>query len=59
MSDDGPGIATDDLARVLEAFEKGHSNHGDGVGLGMTIVRRLTQMMGGSFTLTSELGKGT
>jgi signal transduction histidine kinase/ActR/RegA family two-component response regulator len=59
VSDDGPGIATDDLARVLEAFEKGHSNHGDGVGLGLTIVRRLTQMMGGSFTLTSELGQGT
>lgn len=59
VSDNGPGIASEDLDRVLEAFERGHSNQGHGVGLGLTIVCRLTQMMGGTFTLASELGQGT
>lgn len=59
VTDTGPGIAQDDLARVCEAFETAHDDQGHGVGLGLTIVRRLAEMMGGEFHLTSEVGKGT
>ncbi len=59
--DDGPGIPEADLGRVLEPFQRveaiGH--HVEGSGLGLTIVKRLVELHGGSFRLESQVGVGT
>lgn len=59
VGDTGPGIAPEDLERVCEAFETANERSNGGLGLGLTLVRRLAQLMGGTLTLASELGRGT
>ncbi|OYU74045.1 MAG: hybrid sensor histidine kinase/response regulator, partial [Burkholderiales bacterium PBB5] len=50
VSDTGPGIAPDDLGRVVEAFHQGDGGpmrrHG-GTGLGLAIARELVRLMHG------------
>lgn len=60
--DSGPGISPADRGRIFRPFEQLESSltrrHG-GAGLGLAITRRLVEMMGGSITLTSEVGRGS
>ncbi len=60
--DDGPGIATEDIDRVQQPFER-VSNRANrdvtGTGLGLPIVRKLVELHGGRFALQSHLGEGT
>ncbi len=60
--DTGIGISQEDQARLFQPFvqaaDESHRRHG-GTGLGLTICRRLAQMMGGSIEMSSELGSGT
>jgi len=63
VRDDGIGIATDDLERVFEMFsqvdESFERAHG-GLGIGLTLVRRLVEMHGGSVVARSAgLGRGS
>ena len=62
--DTGPGLAGDQVER-LRAFapftqlsNEGESAHA-GAGLGLSIVRKLVDMHGGSLSIRSELGKGS
>ena len=57
ISDNGPGIASDDQQRIFERFERAHSKE-DGTGLGLAISRRLARSMGGDVTLDSAPGEG-
>lgn len=62
VHDEGPGIAEDELEKVLETFgqgKEGVSRPGSGTGLGLSIVKGLAEAHGGRFTLESELGVGT
>ncbi len=62
VHDEGPGIAEDELEKVLETFgqgKEGISRPGSGTGLGLSIVKGLAEAHGGLFTLESELGVGT
>ena len=59
VEDTGVGIPPEDVDRVCEAFECGDSSSESGLGLGLTVVQRLVEMMGGSFVLTSTVGRGT
>lgn len=61
VNDTGQGIPEDKLNRIFEAFETG-SRHGDiseGAGLGLAIVRRAVNQMGGAIEVSSDPGKGT
>jgi signal transduction histidine kinase/CheY-like chemotaxis protein len=61
VSDTGIGIAPDEIDRVFEPFERGRSAIGivQGTGLGLTIAKLLTQILGGDLTVSSKLGRGS
>lgn len=57
VSDTGIGIAEDVLARVFEPYLQGDSlacRDTVGLGLGLTVVRRLTEQHGGTVSVRSE-----
>ena len=56
------GIPPEDLERVFEPFERGRAHAVrslPGTGLGLTITKLLTQIMGGEITVRSTPGEGT
>ena len=60
--DTGPGMSAEDCARLFEPFERGHAAAAaqvGGTGLGLTIARMLTDLMGGELTLQSTPGQGS
>jgi two-component system phosphate regulon sensor histidine kinase PhoR len=62
IEDDGPGIAAEHLPRLFERFyrvDAGRSRAIGGSGLGLSIVQKLVESMGGSITVKSDLQKGT
>ena len=63
VTDTGCGIAAEDQERVFRPFERGRMS-GDGAavpgtGLGLTITKLLTEVLGGDITLTSTPGQGS
>lgn len=54
VTDQGPGIAAEDQARVFERFWRG-TDPGAGSGLGLSIVRRVAERHGGSISLRSAV----
>jgi signal transduction histidine kinase/CheY-like chemotaxis protein len=62
ISDTGMGIQPEDLERIFEPFERGRTpavRSIPGTGLGLTITKLLTQIMGGELLVLSEPGQGT
>jgi len=62
VRDDGPGIPTEDLPYVFERFyrvDKSRSRYSGGIGLGLTIARRLAEAHGGDISVVSQEGQGT
>ncbi len=61
IDDDGPGIAPEKLPSLVQPFTQvpvpGAEHHG-GAGLGLTLVKAITEQLGGQMTLSSEPGKG-
>ncbi len=57
VEDNGRGISSKDQKRILQPFERSDSSRG--AGLGLTLVRNITELHGGEFSLESEIGKGT
>lgn len=62
IEDDGIGISEEFMPQLFDAFSREldttHSKIA-GTGLGMAIVKRLTELMGGTVEAESEPGKGT
>ncbi len=62
VKDTGPGIPCGCLDHIFEPFTQADSSisrrHG-GTGLGLTISRRLTELMDGRLTVESEAGRGS
>jgi CheY-like chemotaxis protein len=62
VRDAGPGIAPEDQTGIFDEFLQ-LNNHSrertQGIGLGLSIAKRLTHLMQGSITVRSALGKGT
>ncbi|HEX8209584.1 MAG TPA: HAMP domain-containing sensor histidine kinase [Longimicrobium sp.] len=62
VSDTGIGVAPENLERIFEAFwqaEPGAVERGPGIGLGLSLLRRNTWMLGGDVRVTSEPGRGS
>ncbi len=60
VRDTGEGIAPADLPHIWERFYQGESTRGrGGAGLGLALVKELTEAMGGSVAVESELGQGS
>jgi signal transduction histidine kinase/CheY-like chemotaxis protein/purine-cytosine permease-like protein len=58
IEDTGPGIAADEIEHVFEPFARGSEASAaasGGTGLGLTIGKMLTDLMGGEMTVTSEV----
>lgn len=62
IHDTGPGIAEEDRERIFDEFERSKdAAHGqnDGLGLGLSIVRRLCALLGHRIALNGRRGHGT
>ena len=60
ITDTGIGIAPEQIERIFQPFERGGLVRQDnGVGLGLTITRMLTSLMGGALSVTSQPDEGT
>jgi PAS domain S-box-containing protein len=58
--DNGIGIAAQDQQRIFEIFSRVHSNEVyEGTGIGLSIVKKSVEKMGGRVGVESELGKGS
>jgi cell cycle sensor histidine kinase DivJ len=62
VSDDGIGIADDDLKRLGEPFiqvQNDYTREFEGTGLGLSLVKGLTQLHEGTMSIESAPGAGT
>ncbi len=62
VSDTGIGIADSMLEQLFEPFVQGETRYTrqyQGAGLGLSITRQLTKLMGGTLTVSSEVSMGT
>lgn len=62
VEDTGIGISNEDLQIIFESFQQSKSlstKHYGGTGLGLTITKRLVEMMRGHIFVESILGKGS
>ncbi len=62
VKDTGIGMSPEFLKNVFEPFERERTSTVSGIqgtGLGMAITRNIVDMMGGTVTVDSEVGKGT
>ena len=62
VRDTGIGIAEKDIRRLGTPFvqaDSGYDRRHEGTGLGLSVVKGLTQLHGGTMTIESRLGEGT
>ena len=57
IRDNGIGIASPDQSRIFETFN--HAHDSSGLGLGLSLVRRIVQDHGGEISAESTLGEGS
>lgn len=62
IHDQGPGIRPEDLAKLFDRFSAlaaKKRTREEGTGLGLSITRALVELLGGTLTVASEVGKGS
>jgi signal transduction histidine kinase/CheY-like chemotaxis protein len=61
VADSGQGIGPEGMAQLFEPFARLGAEHGaiEGTGIGLSITRRLVEMMGGAVGATSQAGVGS
>lgn len=60
VADNGIGIPSDQLERIFERFHQVSQIHKEvGTGIGLSLVKELTTLLGGTVSVSSEPGKGS
>lgn len=62
VHDTGIGISDEDLPHVFEPFwqvDRGQRTRGGGTGLGLAVVKQVIELLGGTVSARSRLGKGS
>ena len=59
ISDQGPGIAPENLRHLFEAFRRGNTYGTPGVGLGLSIASHATKLLGGMLEVESKVNDGS
>ncbi len=60
ISDTGEGMSEETLSHLFDPYYQGDVSHsGQGLGLGLSIVKRIVELCSGSITVQSELGTGS
>ncbi|HVP29861.1 MAG TPA: MASE3 domain-containing protein [Myxococcota bacterium] len=59
VADRGAGIPEADLSRIFERYYRGHRHEGEGLGLGLFIVKGLVEAHGGAIGVASTPGEGS
>jgi signal transduction histidine kinase len=61
VTDTGVGVPQEDRERIFESFQQGGRGapREEGTGLGLTLCRRIVDLLGGRMWLTSEVGVGS
>ena len=61
ISDTGDGIAKEDIPTIFDPFNRLQIEDSqiEGSGIGLTVAHKLVELMNGTITVTSELGKGS
>ena len=59
VRDNGLGIPEEAQGQLFEMFSRFHYNEAPGMGLGLSIVKRIVNKLNGAITVDSSVGKGT
>ncbi|HVU33044.1 MAG TPA: HAMP domain-containing sensor histidine kinase [Opitutaceae bacterium] len=59
VQDNGRGIDGDNLERIFGLFERAAPKETEGTGIGLAIVKKAVERMGGQIRVSSRPGKGT
>ena len=59
IRDNGHGISAENQKRLFKKFERLDQVKVEGYGLGLSIVRRIIEKLGGQTGVESEIGKGS
>src|SRR6185312_3185859 len=59
IEDNGIGIGPDEKKRLFQMFQRIHTETYPGTGIGLAIVRKAVERMGGETGVESEPGKGS
>jgi signal transduction histidine kinase len=59
VQDNGPGLTREAQAELFTEFTRLNEVRGEGYGLGLSIVRRIIEKLGGQAGVESEVGSGS
>ncbi len=60
VSDNGPGIEDKYHERIFQIFQTlAARDHVESTGIGLTLVKKIIELSGGTISVTSQVGKGT
>ncbi len=59
VRDDGDGLSSEEQARLFTPFERLHRVRAQGYGLGLSIVQRIMEKLGGKVGVESQVGQGS
>lgn len=59
IKDNGEGLSSDELRKLFKKFVRLNPKKADGYGLGLTIVKKIIEKLGGSVNVESTKGEGS